>query len=197
MFNINFDKLINNNLDAFVRQPKTVNRLKVAIKPVKDLYNEYVALRNQKILEANATGQVIYLEKLLNDKFDPTGTGIYIDSNLAPNPFYLYQKAEAVPPVYVYNKWDATATYFPDYRAVVGTSVYKSLTINVGSNPVINPTNWVFEKEILYLRQKSEFLTNFNFIVWVPVAVTFSTNEMKALINKYKIAGKTYLIKTY
>jgi hypothetical protein len=33
-----------------------------------------------------------------------------------------------------------------------------------------------------------------DFIVWVPVGLSYDKNEMKALIDIYKLAGKRYII---
>lgn len=49
----------------------------------------------------------------------------------------------------------------------------------------------------LYLRWKSEPVTGVDFIVWVPVDVTFDEIVMRAQIDKYRQAGKTYLIQTF
>lgn len=45
-----------------------------------------------------------------------------------------------------------------------------------------------------YLYNQSESLSWPNFIVNVPSGVTYDENQMKALINKYKLAGKKYKI---
>jgi len=50
---------------------------------------------------------------------------------------------------------------------------------------------------LYYGIRKSEYGFLVDFIVYVPVAVVFDSNQMKALINKYKLAGKRYKIETY
>jgi hypothetical protein len=52
-------------------------------------------------------------------------------------------------------------------------------------------------KQLYYLRNKIEYNTNADFIVMVPNTLTFDIYEMKGLINRYKLAGKRYLIQTY
>ncbi len=53
------------------------------------------------------------------------------------------------------------------------------------------------ENQPVFLYNEQEFDTNYDFIVWVPTAVTFNINRMRALINRYKLAGKRYDIQTY
>ena len=48
-----------------------------------------------------------------------------------------------------------------------------------------------------YLINKLEYGFLVDFIVFVPVALSFDQNQMKALILKYKLAGKRYKIETY
>ena len=38
---------------------------------------------------------------------------------------------------------------------------------------------------------------HYNFIVWVPVSITFNINEMKGLLDENKLAGKIYSIQTF
>lgn len=48
-----------------------------------------------------------------------------------------------------------------------------------------------------YVRRSTELTKGGSFIVKVPVALTFDLNMMKALIDKYKLAGKAYKIQTF
>lgn len=97
-------------------KPRILAFLKAILKPVQLLEDNFVALVSKSRREANFTGQVIYLEHLLNDKFDPTQRRIYIDDgqeNILPpfvfnkiedRPNYLYNKSENKPKFYLYNK---------------------------------------------------------------------------------------------
>lgn len=48
-----------------------------------------------------------------------------------------------------------------------------------------------------FIRRRSEYNINVDFIIMVPSSLNFSKSEMVALINKYNTAGKRYTIKTY
>lgn len=47
----------------------------------------------------------------------------------------------------------------------------------------------------LYLNE--EYDQGYDFIVWVPTGLLFDIEKMKALINKYKLAGKRYIIQYF
>lgn len=50
--------------------------------------------------------------------------------------------------------------------------------------------------KFFYLRGETSNLESFDFVVNVPVAVSFDVNEMKSLLNAYKLAGRYYTIQT-
>lgn len=49
----------------------------------------------------------------------------------------------------------------------------------------------------VYLYQTLEYALFTHFIVWVPNTLVFSEDEMKGLVNKYKLADKNYVIQYY
>jgi len=159
MFNIDFNNIIQLMLPPFLRKPKNIEWLKALVKPVIDLYIIFYAYRTQTLYSLCITGQVIYLEKLLNDKFNNGNVGIYIADGSYNNAPFLYNTAEARPDTFIYK----TSEGKPD----------------------------------LFLYNTAEYMIGNDFIVMVPVAITFDSNEMKSLINLYKLAGKQYSIQTY
>ena len=48
-----------------------------------------------------------------------------------------------------------------------------------------------------YLKRQTEFTSQLDFIVWVPVSITFDENLMRSRIDTYNLAGKTYEIRTF
>ncbi len=50
---------------------------------------------------------------------------------------------------------------------------------------------------VVYLENLSEQVNQIHFKVRVPAALVFSSIQMRALVDKYKIAGKNYTIQTY
>lgn len=108
-----------------------------AIKPLHLLFQDFYAFFDQKKYELLFNGQVIYLEHILNDQFDPIDRGIYItDATLldarfifttAENnePTYIYTTAEADPPFYI----NTTSEYYDDVDFIV--NIPSSVTFDV------------------------------------------------------------------
>ena len=197
MFNIDWDKIITDNLDNFARQPNRVSRLKVAVYEVKNVHIKFLAFRDAVFKKVYHNGQVIYLEKVLNDTFDNISRDIYIDSDLVPSLYYLFKKSEILPPIYLYKKYSSTVTYIVgDYCEFKGDIFVSTYTV-LNQSPQTHPGYWTLLGPVKWLRKKIDFLSSINFIVYVPTALTFDNSQMKFLINSYKQAGKNYLIKLY
>ena len=49
----------------------------------------------------------------------------------------------------------------------------------------------------VYIRRKTEAVSTTDFIVYVPSDITFDETAMRAQIDQFKQAGKTYIIQTY
>jgi len=104
------------------------------------------------------SGQVVYLEHILNYYFDDVNQGIYItDSTTVEEPTILYNENEGNEKTYLYN--DAEN----DYET--------------------------------YLFNKTELQAWPNFVVNIPSTVTFNEQQLRALVNRFKLAGKNYIIK--
>ncbi len=159
MFNIDWNILTRRILPTIFRQPKWQDWAMVLVRGLKDIHTAFLQFRADTTYWLYFNGQIIYLEHVLNDQFDPTSRGIYIE-NLADIQYdYLHNSIEQRTPVYLDNKSE--------------------------------------NKPFDYFVNQSEYDTHVTFTVWVPVSVTFDQNKMKAIVNKYRIAGKTYDIKTY
>lgn len=115
------------------KKPRILAFLESLLAPVQALnddFETYIPIARRK---ATFTGQVVYLERLLNDEFDPTLRRIYIadgQANVLPpfvfnkveqRPAIIYNKAENATPFYLYN----SSEYFtePDFIIMVPASV--------------------------------------------------------------------------
>ena len=80
MFNytINWNRIVKENLPVFFHTVFRLSWIYALIKPFKQIYDEFTALRAEYILKVAYNGQTNYLEKLLNDTFDATLRRIYI-----------------------------------------------------------------------------------------------------------------------
>jgi len=107
MYNFEFIYLINNLLPHFLRKEKMLAWLVVLLKPVMLLYNEFLDYRAEKLYESQITGQVISLEKMLNDAFPEDNTGavpIYItDSVEQEDNVLMYNASESDSLIWIFN----------------------------------------------------------------------------------------------
>ncbi|HMQ77105.1 MAG TPA: hypothetical protein PKE21_13890 [Flavobacteriales bacterium] len=174
-----------------------VTWLRVLVSPVADLHATMVELRSRTLYAMQITGQTIYLEKALNDRFDPLNRDIYIENLADLTQLYIYNKVELRPAPYLYNKWSQDQAYLVGQFAVYGQSVWRCSAVHSNQVPVLGSPFWTFHSERFILINKLESLQAVDFIVWVPVLLPFDVPEMRALINRYKAAGKRYKIMTY
>lgn len=96
IYNINFNKLVTLLLPTFKRKVKITKFLKSLIKPLKELHENlnsgesFLELYKNALYKINHNGQVVYLEKVLNDRFDKDLRRIYITDGLFNTPTYAY-----------------------------------------------------------------------------------------------------------
>lgn len=116
MLLIDFYFLVQILLPAFLRKTITINLILVFISPIDKMKTDFYTFFNAKKYELNFNGQVIYLEHLLNDKFDSSLRRIYIDDlEQLPEYYlsnqeesneinYLFNQSEGETPTYIYNQ---------------------------------------------------------------------------------------------
>lgn len=100
MFNlsINFEKL---RLDLLPKYKELIPLLKVLTTPAVNTYYDFHEFRNKTTYQLKHNSQVIYLRKVLNDRFNTNLITIIDGVNLPET--YLYDKIEASPLV-LYDK---------------------------------------------------------------------------------------------
>ena len=141
MFNIDFTKLLQHLLPSFMRgKVRLAAWLAALIKPLVDLHADFIILRNRKIYEAQITGQVKYLEKLLNDTFWTAESGAVkitiTDSEHEPIDVFIYNTAEHEPDTMIYNTAEnLEKTYL--YNASEGSAGYE-FVVNIDVATVID-----------------------------------------------------------
>ena len=162
------------------RKVRFIKYLRATYKPINYLYNEFFSYREESIFKLRYTGQVVYLEHMLNAKFNQGApaytsgapTGIWIGSgSIDFDPPYLFKKEENLTDNrYLYDK---TETPVEDSDLI-----------------------WLYTKEEL------ESL-NYDFTVNVPDALgdVNTTTELyfavRAWVNYYRQAGKSFIIQNY
>lgn len=157
IFIIDFTKLVRLLIPVILRRLAHVAWLQALCFPVNFLYQLFLRNRDANLYRLKITPQVVFLERLLNDRYDISARRIRITDALDYDPVYLYQEPE--------NK--------PAYLFTEG------------------------ENKPVYLFTEEEVgLQTVNFYVIVPRTIIFNENEMRALLDTYKLAGKTYKIQS-
>ncbi len=197
MFNTNWTSLVTNNTPMEWVKATRIAWLKVIVSQIKAIHTSFIQYRSDALYKLSFNGQIMNLKHVLNDKFDSAGRGIYIDNIADLNRIYLYNKSEGRDPFYFYNNYDASVTYAIGEFSVRDNKVWVANSITIGNVPSSTSVYWTYHKDVVFFKNLSEYLTLYEFIVMVPVAVVFDINEMKALVNYYKAAGKRYTIQTY
>ncbi|TCI93694.1 hypothetical protein [Tenacibaculum sp. M341] len=96
IYNIDFNKQISLLLPTFKRKIKITSYLKALIKPLTELYKNlnsgesFLEFYKNTLYKLNHNGQVVYLQKVLNDRFDKDLRRIYITDGLFNTPTYVY-----------------------------------------------------------------------------------------------------------
>ncbi len=197
-FNINWNKIVKENLPVFFHTLFRLNWIKALIKPFKQIHQEFLIIREDYILKVAYNGQTLYLEKLLNDTFDNTLRRIYINDYGIINQNYLYKKSELMLPIYLYKNWDYTQAYLIGQYSVDGNTVYVALTNNTNQQPSTHVgSDWAVHKTITFFRKKVEYNISGGFNVNIPIGLVYDDARMRALIDYYRLASRLYVIVSY
>lgn len=155
IFEIDYPKLTRLLLPPRLRKLRHVAWLQALVSPVNYLYQQFRRNRDANRYRLRITPQVVYMQRLLNDRYDIDKRGIRIADTISFDPADLYQEAESKP-VFIYNEEEH------------------------------HPISLFTEQEV--------GRESVDFFVHVPAYLSFNENEMRALIDNYKLAGKTYKI---
>ena len=129
-----------------LRKRKIFAIISIFLLPLIFIYTLFKSYRKQAINKLNINGQVIYIEKVLNDRFFLKNREIYI-TDIAGKESYLYKRGEGV-----------------------------------GKK---------------HIQQRGEGNYSGNYMVNIPSFLSTYENEIKNLIDYYKPAGRTYVLKIY
>lgn len=167
------DKLINQLVPHFLSGRKYILFLQSLVYPLKTLNDRFVAFAKEKQIEASMTSQAMYFEWYLNYKFskyftNPSETIYLKESSNVGVPLY-HESAIYSKPFTVWYENESVATVRPEEK----------------------PKEFYFQSE-------EKAINKVSFMVCVP-EITISQKEFVYMlsyeVNRYKLAGKTYLIK--
>lgn len=149
-YNVDFGVLAQMLTPTFLRKGLLLVMLNAIGLVLNSLHYRFLQQRARHIYLTEHNGQVCYLEKALNDRFDSTNRGFYITDG------------DYIEGDFLYTNFENNPTYLPEF-------------INL-SQELVNSA--------------------FDFIVIVPntINIELQQYEIKALIDTYKLASKTYKI---
>lgn len=168
------DKLVNRLVPYYLSGRKYILFLQSLICPLYSLSEKFRAFALEKHIEARMTSQMMYFEWYLNYKFSyclkHAGQRITISEAVSLGADIYHEDAQQARPYTVwYNLEEVTAAIGPEEHPRELYFITEEKSINKVSFRVLVPEISLPEKEFVYM--------------------------LSFVINTYKVAGKTYLIK--
>ncbi len=160
IYNLDYNILATRLLPTFLRKEVRLSFIASLLKPIKVLHQDFLTYRVKINRELSYTSQTVMFNKLLNDRFNNGGTGIYIDNTDSVLPSYY------------------------DFYVVEGQESDYIYYISETSEPF-------YDFSIL------DYNGDYDFIVNVPASLVYDRKELVAVVRKYKLAGKRFIVKEY
>lgn len=155
VYTINFNKLALWLVNKANRKDRFLLLVKAILYPLINVHNSFSFYRKAKIYQLTITGQVCYLERLLNDKYDFTLRRIRIDDAVWHLPWFVYREPEEKPQ-FLYTESEGKTRY-------------------------------------VYTEGEAGEVKD-DFVVLVPLDIFFILDEMRSVIDSYRLAGTKYTI---
>jgi hypothetical protein len=139
MFNIDLNWVIQALLPPFLRKDAMVAWLTSLVSQSQYLWAKFDLFRESMLDRVSFTSQVVYLEKLLNDKFNSYPDPIFISDVVNEDFVYLSNQAEEFEPIYIATASEDIELYIGNYSEYAGqfdfmvnvpTLLYSELTAN-------------------------------------------------------------------
>lgn len=99
-YNFNISRWVALMLPTFLRKSKMISYLLALTEPLKLLHEEFLKFRDEQLYESEINGQVINLERVLNDRLDPTERRIYISDGGVYLPPVFYEEFKNQPVIF-------------------------------------------------------------------------------------------------
>lgn len=103
IYNVNWFRLVNMLVLPAVKKPLVLAFINSAIAPIRSNYDSFLGFKNDAEYRLKHNGQVCYLQKVLNDKFDNALRRIVVRNIQPKQPLWVYYP-EDNKPVFVYNE---------------------------------------------------------------------------------------------
>lgn len=115
IYNVNWFRLVREFLPPLLRRPFIVVFVNSCIAPIVSTYNSFLGFKKDADYKVMHNSQICYLQKMLNDNFDPFLRRIKVRNIIPMQPLWMYYPEDEKPlfmyeevdfPVYFYNSED-------------------------------------------------------------------------------------------
>jgi hypothetical protein len=96
-YTIDYVKYVTQRIPARIRFDEVIAYALVLVSPVVQLYNSLLLFRDLMLYKLTITPQVVYLEKMLNDRYDNIERRIYVTDGKEYSSIFVYTKSEGKP----------------------------------------------------------------------------------------------------
>ena len=135
-YDVDYKKLVKWLIPIPILGKRIVAFIGVMVYELKTIYQNILRNRENFIYYLSITPQVVYLEKMLNDRYDPFTRGIHIDDGQSFDPIYHYKKLEDKP-VYVFKKSESEPLIYLYTKSETGNDA-SDFVVNVPVGVVFN-----------------------------------------------------------
>ncbi len=170
-FDLDIKKLSVELLPTFLRKPVIVAFLVALTAPLISIYRAFTKYRKNTNYRLNHNGQVCYLRKVLNDRFDPIQRRIEIGDISRKEPLYIFTVSENLP-LYIFTENEINGSNnTPQYLFTDTETGKKSAADFIVKLP-----------SEIYAEQQTQTENRLRFY------------DLEKLIDTYKLASKHYKI---
>lgn len=158
---------------------------------------ELLSFRSDKEWLLQFNGTKLYMEHYLNDLFDPTIRGIYIERAPFISTVYRYNREENRTR-YKYNRWSGAIAYSTGEYARFGAKVYVAIDDSTGEQPDGSPAYWEEHADATYLYNKEERSSATNYFVVLPAHMNLTESlrlKIRGAVDVFNLASAKYQIK--
>jgi len=209
MFNIIVFTFFQLLFPFFLRTESITSFIYSFLVPLQRVHDNLEDFRNETRYNIAITAQVLWLEKMLNDAFNSTGVydNIYItEYEYIYDQIYMGNQGTLDAEIYLSNLYQSTVEY------LVGTIVSynnKNYICTNNTTQGILPTDVNYWEEmpgsyteVVFMGNTAIYMTNYKFIINIEQThyndvIAAKIDNLKALVNKYKIYGTSYTINIY
>lgn len=145
--------------------------IELVVSPIVLVKVAFDSFRANNVYLLTHNSQVCYLEAALNGLFDNVDRRIYINDPYRDLIVWLGSEGE------------------------VGTSVPFDVPTWTASEGEVGAT--LYPSPIWLYTESETLFSDYDFYIWIPSTVTYNINQLTALVNTYKLPGRTWAIQTF